>query len=308
MSEVFVAESTGTGIGVGKVLRLMDVLEDARRAKNIVVKVNFVSARTLLSATPVEAVEEYLRYLGGCCKVVIAEAPAVGGSFRDALERFGYTRLADYGVEFLDLSGDDYEEFYVWGRNLKRDIKIRVSKTMLECDYLVSIVRPKTHDTVVATLSIKNVVVGAILPWDRSKIHQGYKAINLSLAYLATRLMPKLALVDGYVGMEGNGPIGGTPIKLGLALGGRNPLTVDAATAVLMGFDPRDIGYLNYLSEWGYGRIDPEEIKVVGVEDWLRYRKRFKPHSTYRYQLNWRLTSEEKKRVEEELYDLGIRR
>ncbi|RLE63923.1 MAG: hypothetical protein DRJ38_06440, partial [Thermoprotei archaeon] len=163
---------------------------------------------------------------------------------------------------------------------------------------------PKTHDTVIATLSIKNVVVGAILPRDRSKIHQGYKAINLSLAYLATFLMPKLALIDGYIGMEGDGPIGGRPIKLGLALGGRNALTVDAATAALMGFNPRDIGYFNYLSEWGYGCIDPEKLEVVGLEDWLKYRRCFEPHSTYRHQLNWRLTPQEKREVEKELHGL----
>ena len=305
-NEVFAAESTGKGLGIKRVLELINVFEEACRAKSIIVKVNFVSACTLLSATPVEAVEEYIKYLRDFCrkKVVIAEAPAVGGSFRDALDRFGYYRLKDYDVEFLDLSGDDYEEFYVWNRNLDRNVKVKVSKTMLESDYLVSIVRPKTHDTVIATLTIKNVVVGAILPSDRHKIHQGYKAINLSIAYLATFLMPKLALVDGYIGMEGNGPIGGTPIKLGLALGGRNAVAVDAATVALMGFDPRNIGYLSYLSEWGYGCIDPDKLRVVKVENWLSYRKSFRPHSSYKFQLNWRLTPQEKQKIEKELSDL----
>lgn len=307
--EVYLAKCDGLGVGVRRVLNLMnDKARETCNFKTIVVKVNFVSASRQLSATPVEAVEEYIKYLQNRRKnkIIIAEAPAGGGSFKDALERYGYYRLKDYDVEFLDLDKDDYEEFYVWNRNLERNVKVRVSKTLLESDYLVSIVRPKTHDTVIVTLSIKNVVVGAILPGDRYKIHQGYKAINLSIAYLATRLMPKLSLIDGYMGMEGNGPIGGTPVQLGVSLGGFNPVSVDAATAYLIGFDPRDIGYLNYLSEWGYGCIDPSQLKIVGVEDWQSYQKQFQPHSAYYSQLNWQLTPSEKRRVEKELENLHI--
>lgn len=307
--EVYMAKCDGPGIGVRRVLEFMD--NNAREAcnfKTVVVKVNFVSASRQLSATPVEAVEEYIKYLQNRCKnkIIIAEAPAGGGSFKDALERYGYYKLKDYDVEFLDLGKDDYEEFYVWNRSLERSVKVRVSKTMLESEYLVSIVRPKTHDTVIVTLSIKNVVVGAILPSDRHKIHQGYKAINLSIAYLATRLMPKLSLIDGYTGMEGNGPVGGTPIQLGVSLGGFNPVSVDAATAYLMGFDPRDVGYLNYLSQWGYGCIDPSQLKIMGLESWQRLQKQFQPHITYYSQLNWRLTPSENMKVEKELENLGI--
>ena len=307
--EVYMAKCDEPGVGVRRVLELMD--DKAREAcnfKTVVIKVNFVSASRQLSATPVEAVEEYIKYLRNRCKnkIIIAEAPAGGGSFKDALERYGYYKLKDYDVEFLDLGEDEYEEFYVWNRNLERSVKVRVSKTMLESDYLISIVRPKTHDTVIVTLSIKNVVVGAILPGDRYKIHQGYKAINLSIAYLATLLMPKLSLIDGYIGMEGNGPVGGTPIQLGVSLGGFNPVSVDAAAAYLMGFDPRDVGYLNYLSQWGFACINPSQLKIVGLESWQRFQKQFQPHITYYSQLNWRLTPSENMKVEKELENLGV--
>jgi len=300
------AEGERPGEGVAKALDMLD-LSSACAAGEVVVKVNFVSAYTELSATPVEAVEALAKRLAGRCRVIVAEAPAIG-SFEGAVRRFGYSRLREYGVELVDLAGDDYEEFYVWDRSLNRRVKVRVSRTILGSRYLVSVVRPKTHDTVVVTLTLKNVVVGAILPGDRHRIHQGYKAINLSIAYLAAHMLPKLAIVDGAVGMEGAGPTNGTPIELGVSLAGSNAVTVDAAAAHLMGFDPRSVGYLYYLSRWGYGCIDPERIEVEGLPDWRARAKRFEPHPTYRYQLEWRLSEDELRRVERELEEEGLLR
>ena len=302
-SRIYGAECRRPGEGVDKALEMVD-LSGALGAREVVVKVNFVSAYTELAATPVEAVEALVRRLAGRCRVIVAEAPTIG-SFEDAVRRFGYSRLREYGVELVDLAGDDYEEFYVWDRNLDRRVRVRVSKTILGSRYLVSVVRPKTHDTVIVTLTLKNVVVGAILPGDRHKIHQGYKAINLSIAYLATHMLPKLSIVDGAVGMEGAGPTNGAPIELGVSLAGSDAVAVDAAAAYLMGFDPLSIGYLHYLSRWGYGCADSERIEVEGLPDWRSRVKRFEPHPTYRHQLEWRLGEDELKRVERELEEGG---
>ena len=291
---------TSTLIRAGCPARLCD-------RNRIVVKVNFVSSYQPLCATPVEAVRAFLDSLPSQCwrRVVVAEAPAIGG-FREAVERYGYAGLEDeYGVELYDLSGDDYDEFYVWDRSLRRSVSVRVSKTILEADALVSMVRPKTHDTVVVTLSIKNVVVGAILPGYRHRIHQGYKAINLTIAYLATKMMPSLAVIDGYLGMEGDGPVHGRPKPLGLVVLG-SPIESDALTSWLMGFEPGDIGYLYYLDRWGFGEIRPERIDVRSGFDWKSFRKRFEPHRTFQRQLGWRLSPEEEEAVARLSDELGL--
>jgi hypothetical protein len=57
--------------------------------------------------------------------------------------------------------------------------------------------------------------------------------------------------------------------------------------AKIMGFNPLDIGYLHYLNDWGIGVADLDRIKVVGEPIEKVYRK-FRPHPTYRDQLNWR--------------------
>ncbi|MEM1508471.1 MAG: DUF362 domain-containing protein [Thermofilaceae archaeon] len=302
MSRVYAAKCDSLGAGISEILNLIELGDIGGK---VIVKVNFVSAYEPLCATPVEAVEELVKFLSSRCRIIIAEAPTIG-RFKDAVRRYGYERLLEYGVEFFDLSEDDYEDFYVWGRNLKRDIKVKVSRTILQCDWLVSLVRPKTHDAVIVTLTVKNVAVGALEPGSRHKIHQGYKAMNINLAYLATRLMPKLSLIDGYVGMQGAGPTRGAPCILGVSLGGRNAVSVDAMAATIIGFNPFDIGYLYYISKWGYGSIGPNDIKVVGLQDWRLYAKSFQPHPNFQRQLEWRLRSDELVKVEEELVDEGV--
>lgn len=302
MSRVYAAKCTRPGAGTSELLNLMELGDISGE---VVVKVNFVSAYEPLCATPVEAVEELVKFLSKRCKVIVAEAPTIG-SFKDAVRRYGYERLSEYGVELFDLSGDDYEDFYVWGRSLRRDVKVKVSRTMLRSSWLVSVVRPKTHDAVIVTLTVKNVAVGALEPGSRHRIHQGYKAMNVNLAYLATRMMPKLSLVDGYVGMQGAGPTHGDPIVLGVSLGGRNAVSVDAVAAAMMGFNPLDVGYLYYLSKWGYGVADLSGVEVVGLRDWRLYAKSFQPHPSFRRQLEWRLSPDELAKIEEELADEGV--
>ena len=288
--------------GVLRVLNLLAdrIVDDMKKAKAILIKPNFVSTHVSLSATPVDSVKALIDFIYkyvGRRHIIIAEGPALG-SIDTALRNYGYIDLKDeYDVEFFDINEDpEYEIFKVYSRSLRRDVKVRVSKTVLEADYRISICRPKTHDTVVVTLSVKNMVMGAIMGTDKSKMHQGYLAINMNIAEMARYLMPELAIIDGYVGMEGNGPVGGSPVRWGVALAGTNPVEVDALTAWLMGFEPEDVGYLFFLNKMGYGEINPKNINVIG-EDSANLRIKFAPHRTYRSQLSWRDRKEEGLRI-----------
>jgi uncharacterized protein (DUF362 family) len=88
------------------------------------------------------------------------------------------------------------------------------------------------------------------------------RPLNLSLARLAHVLPIHLAVIDGVVGMEGNGPVKGTPVQSGVALAGTDALAVDLVGAELMGFDPRTIGYLWYLSQ--QRGLSREDVRVLG--------------------------------------------
>ena len=276
--------------GVYKALELIEdeIREDLKGKRKILVKPNFVSTKRQLAATHVDAVRAVLdmisKYYSG--KIVIGEGPAVS-SLMTGLKNFGYLDLQkEYDVEFVDLNEDDYVELEGYDSQLK-PLKLRMSKTLVESDYRISVALPKTHDCVIATLSIKNVVVGGLVKGEKGKIHQGYRAINLNIAKLARYVMPHLGVIDGFVGMEGRGPVSGDPVDLRVAAASFYPVSLDAVMCKIMGFNPMDIGYLYYLDKWGIGVANLEKIEILGepIEGLVR---KFKPHPRYQEMLNWK--------------------
>jgi len=288
---VSVVRSEGHYKGTENALRVIeDRIEESLMGKRgLVVKPNFVSTSRQLAATHVDSVRAVLDtitkyYKGG---IIIAEGPALG-SLGSGLSNFGYSQLEDeYGVEFVDLNSDGYRVLRGVDRRME-PLEFRVSRTILDSDFLISVVRPKTHDCVVVTLTIKNVVVGSLVSKrEKEKIHQGMRGINLNLAGLAERLMPDLGVVDGYLGMEGRGPTSGDPVELRVSAASLHPVSLDAVMAKIMGFEPLDIGYLYYLNERGVGVAELNGIEVLGTPiDEVGVR--FRPHPRIEEQLKWR--------------------
>jgi len=288
---VALVKSKGHYDGVYKALNLIKdrVKEDLKGKRMLLVKPNFVSTSKQLSATHVDAVRAVLdvisRYYSG--RIIIGEGPA-SSSLRNGLINFGYLQLQrKYDVEFVDLNEDDYVELKGFDSQLK-PLNLRMSKTLIESDYRISVALPKTHDTVIVTLSIKNMVVGGLVNGEKEKIHQGYKAINLNIAELAKHVMPNLGIIDGFIGMEGRGPVSGDPVELRIAAASIYPVSLDAVICKIMGFNPLNVGYLYYLDKWGMGIADLEKIKIIG-ESMEELTRKFKPHPQYQEMLNWKI-------------------
>jgi uncharacterized protein (DUF362 family) len=169
------------------------------------------------------------------------------------------------------------------------ELNLPLAKTYTDAPFLVSITRPKTHDSVVVTLAIKNVLVGAIQGGmgSRGKIHQG-KDIHWILQALSRHVYPDLAIIDGTVGMQGQGPGSGDPIKSNWVLTSLDALAADSVAAYLMGFDIQDVGYLNLIHELDKGALYPQdEIEIQGPQpDELKMQ--FKPHPAFEKQKQWR--------------------
>jgi uncharacterized protein (DUF362 family) len=132
--------------------------------KDILIKVNFVSTTHQLASTHVEGVRALLdflrpRYDG---PITIAEGAAVSDTFT-GYRNFGYLELAEeYGVQLIDLNQDNWVWVQVYDRHLK-PMELRVARSVVESDYRIAIGPPKTHDTVLVTLSLKNIVVGSMI-------------------------------------------------------------------------------------------------------------------------------------------------
>ncbi|MCL4535946.1 MAG: DUF362 domain-containing protein [Bacteroidetes bacterium] len=296
MAKVALVKGNESYEAVSRALELVRGEVHIPNDRPILVKPNMVQATVDLCATPVGAVRATLDFLQslGAKKFIIGEATAgPQGDTMGGFKRYGYMPLKDeYDVELRDFNEDDTVLFEALDPGLN-PVHIRLNKTYLEC-YVVSVARMKSHAQVVATMSIKNIAISSIHNPDRhswswhtpqpGKFGHEPRPLNLSLARLYQTVTPSLAIVDGVVGMEGNGPVEGTPVASGVALASTNALALDLVGTGLMGFDYRTIGYLWYLSQLqGLAR---GEIQVLG-EDPAACVTPYKAHDKLAWQLGW---------------------
>lgn len=266
------------------------------KVRPVLIKPNMVEPDRPLCATPVDAVRATLEFLTGLGvhRFIIAEGTALEkGETMRAFHDYGYFTLQDkFEVEFRNLYDDDKVVLEALNAHLE-PVNIRLAKSLLN-SYVVSVARMKTPRLVIATLSLKNIGIGALHnpdrhspPWhtiDPAMFSHLPRPLNLSLVRLAEAPPIHLAVIDGVVGMEGNGPVKGTAVKSGVALGGTDALAVDLVGAELMGFDPRTIGYFWYLIQRrGLAR---GQIAVRGVDP-TRCVTRYQPAETLPEILGW---------------------
>jgi uncharacterized protein (DUF362 family) len=197
----------------------------------------------------------------GAAEIIIGEGP---GHRRDALylaEEAGYrAAVPRFDARFVDLNRDDVARVRGFANT---GGVIYLPRTALAADLVVSVARMKTHHWAGATLAMKNlfgVVPGALYGWPKNYLHQ--VGIGPSVAGLY-RIFPRsFAIVDGIVGMEGNGPIQGRARPCGVLVMGRDMAAVDATCCRIMRIDPMQIEYLRLASS--LGQINGERIEQRG--------------------------------------------
>jgi len=148
------------------ITRALDMLgADAVSGTRHMVKPNFVSTTNQLASThrdAAKAILDFLRKHSGR-PIAIAEGAAMHDSF-DGFQNFGFNDLCrEYaGVQLYDLNRDDYETFTLYDEHLA-PLPVRIAKRVLDSDHRISLSMPKTHDTAMVTLSLKNMVVGSLI-------------------------------------------------------------------------------------------------------------------------------------------------
>jgi uncharacterized protein (DUF362 family) len=274
--------------------------------RRVVIKPNNVAINIQLSATHAEALEgilEFLKSIGKVSQAVIAESAANGPTL-EGFANYGYPRLAaKYGVKLLDLDAEPHQVVHVFDEKDFRPHPVRASRLLLDPrNFLISAAKLKTHDLVVSTLSLKNILLGAPVKspgfsfnkqgkaasWsDKPICHgSGIRGINYNLFALAQRMHPHLAVIDGYDGMEGHGPSRGTPVDHRVCVVGTDWLAADRVAVELMGIDFAKIGYLNYCAQAGMGEGDLKRIEIVGPPI-AQHVKRYKLAPNIDQQLVW---------------------
>jgi len=283
--------------------------QEVRRAigsRRVVIKPNNVAIDNQLCATHagcLEGILEFLKSIGKLENAVIAESAANGPTL-NGFENYHYTDLAkQYPVKLIDLDGQEVERVHVFDEKDFRPHPVRMSKLLLDRNnFVISAAKMKTHDRIVATLSLKNIILGAPIKdpgfrWgngakpgaknDKPIVHgNSFRALNYNLFDLSRRLHPHLAVIDGYDGMEGNGPVGGTLVEHRVCVVSPDWLAADRVAVELMGIDYAKVGYLNYCAQAGLGEGDLQKIEVVG-EPIAQHARRYKLSDNIDKQLIW---------------------
>jgi uncharacterized protein (DUF362 family) len=235
--------------------------------KKVLLKPNFVEpdADGIINTHPAvvgAARETFLRL--GARSVQVAEGP---GHERDTEGIVETIRLRDFlgplpGL-FVDLNLDEVRAVNLRTRASKLK-QLYLPRTVLEADFIVSLPKLKTHHWVGATLSLKNmfgIVPGCCYGWPKNVLH--WAGITPSILDINSTVRPDFAIVDGIIGMEGNGPIQGSPKPSGVLILGDDPVAVDATCARVMGLAPERIDYLAKAGAL-LGHLKPEKIRQLG--------------------------------------------
>ncbi len=275
----------------------------AIEGKQVVIKPNCVWDGNPLCATHPDAIRGLLDFLKPIYDktVIIGESTASPKGTFYTFNEYGYLPIADeFDVKYVDLNADSYQVEWITNRQ-GHPLDIKIIRTFLDPNnYIISLARMKTHDCVVSTLTLKNMVMASPLnvmkghslfvrnQSEKAKMHEGGSSgINYNMYLIAHRVRPQLAIIDGFVGMEGNGPGGGTPVEHGVALAGFDTVSVDRIGTELMGITYTDIAYLQWCSAAGLGIGDRANIEILGP-DLDKHVIPYKLHDNIERQLRWK--------------------
>jgi uncharacterized protein (DUF362 family) len=235
--------------------------------KRVLLKPNLVEYErdTVINTHPAvigAAIEAFLKL--GAKEVKVGEGPGHRRDTDGLLLASGlYPFLKDTKTQFVDLNLDDIRRVPLQSDFMGID-SLYFADTVLQSDLLVSMPKLKTHHWAGMTLSMKNlfgIVPGIKYGWPKNFLH--WHGIDQSIVDVNSTIRSHFAIVDGIIGMEGNGPIQGTPKPVGVVVFGDDPVAVDATCARVAGLNPEKMDYLMKASRF-LGNVDEARILQMG--------------------------------------------
>jgi uncharacterized protein (DUF362 family) len=278
------------------------ILPVLKTKQYVVIKPNMVSTVNPLAATNVDALQGILDYLGPRFKGPVYIAESSAGNTPEGFDNFKYMGVVNdhrsQRVQLIDLNTEGkYQVLPVLDADL-HPTPVRLAARLLDKDaFVICSAMLKTHNVVVSTLSIKNMALGAPLRsapkerpnWnDKRKYHGGVRQTHYDIMLTAQKLAPfwGATVIDGFDGMEGNGPASGTPVPSRVAIASTDYVAADRVGIECMGVKPEWVGYLRYCSQAGLGQFDLSKIDIRG-EKIATVRKEYRLHQDLERELRW---------------------
>ena len=200
----------------------------------------------------------------GAKEVIVGEGPGHRRDTDGLLMASGlFPYLRETKAPFIDLNLDNIRRLPLKSRFMNIE-SLYFAESVLTADILVSMPKLKTHHWAGMTLAMKNlfgIVPGMKYGWPKNFLH--WHGINESIIDINSTIRPHFVIVDGIVGMDGNGPIQGKPKSVGVLVFGDDPVAVDSTCTRIVGLNPEKIEYLKKAGET-LGNLLEEKIVQIG--------------------------------------------
>lgn len=224
-----------------RVFEILESLGDGmiRKGARVLIKPNLLAPASpekamLTHPALVKAVAEYVLHKGG--RVRISDSPAMGSLKRVVREGGIEAALDGLNVEFREFKTSVPVDV---GAPFHR---IEISQAAMEADVLINLPKLKTHTQMLLTLGVKNLfgcVVGFRKPQWHLRAGVDREMFGVLLYRIYTAIRPAVTILDGVLAMEGQGPgRGGSPRKVGVLMGSRDAVAIDATVCRMLGMDP----------------------------------------------------------------------
>lgn len=195
---------------------------------------------------------------------LVGDSSGAFGFTGQSLEMCGIAKAArETGAKLVNFESKGTYSVNVNGKILKT---INVAKPVIDCDVLICMPKLKTHQLTKYTGAIKN-FYGVIPGTGKAVIHQlapAEESFSDAVVDVYSAIKPALAVMDGIVGMEGEGATNGTPAESKIIISGADCVAVDAVASEVIGFYHKDILTTRFAHERGLGVGMLDEIEVIG--------------------------------------------
>jgi len=200
-------------------------------------------------------------------RVSIAEASGLRQTAWEAFAVSGYNEIAqELDVELVNLTESPWTKITVEPAGV-----VDLPRILLDCDVFITLPVLKTHALTYFTGALKN-QWGCLPQYDRILLH---KHLDPMLASLHRILKPRMAIMDGIIGVEGRGPANGKPRRMDVILASTDSVALDATAMRLVGLDPPRARHVVLTAKQNLGRMEANQIEVDG--DWNSHATEFEP-------------------------------
>lgn len=259
MSSVALVKGERSLESVYKALDLIQYKDAFNDWDRVLIKVNFITTKdwsTGATTDPiiVEALVNRLRDIGK--EVIIVESDAQTTNADKAWVASGMEEMGKrLDVPFLNMRHvDEKVELDIKGSRVLK--KIKVAKIATE-SAIVSAAKLKTHMSTNVTLGMKN-MFGMLTTKFKGRYH--LRGMDKVVHDIAVTLPPHLTVIDGFVAMEGKGPVHGKPVQMDAVIASTDVVAADATASRIMGFNPERIDHIRWADESGLGTMNPEVV------------------------------------------------